>query len=241
MRTMLAERKFPVSQLRLFASARSAGRTLPWDEDQIGGRAEQWAGGITVEDAQTADYTGLDIVLFSAGKAASKELAPVVAAAGAVVIDNSSAWRMDPDVPLVVSEVNPHALRHRPKGIIANPNCTTMAAMPVLAPLHREATLVGLVAASPSARSRSTSTTTSSRAAPSSNRLNRVVEPTRPEPTIEIFIQTLPRVGDAWRMGRSACVQGATPVQGARPADHRPVFVVRDSIEMVHYRRPLRE
>jgi aspartate-semialdehyde dehydrogenase (peptidoglycan organisms) len=135
MRSVLAERKFPVTQLRLFASARSAGRTLPWGDGEV-----------VVEDAWTADYSGLDIVLFSAGKAVSKELAPKVAAAGAVVIDNSSAWRLDPDVPLVVAEVNPHALRHRPKGIIANPNCTTMAAMPVLAPLHREATLVGLVA-----------------------------------------------------------------------------------------------
>jgi len=136
MRSVLAERKFPVSQLRLFASARSAGRTLPWGESQV-----------EVEDARTADYSGLDIVLFSAGKAASKELAPVVAGAGAAVIDNSSAWRMDPEVPLVVAEVNPHALRNRPKGIVANPNCTTMAAMPVLAPLHREATLVSFVAA----------------------------------------------------------------------------------------------
>jgi aspartate-semialdehyde dehydrogenase len=136
MRSVLAERKFPVDHLRLFASARSAGRTMPWDDGEV-----------TVEDAQTADYRGLDIVLFSAGKAASKQLAPVVAAAGAVVIDNSSAWRMDPEVPLVVAEVNPDALRHRPKGIVANPNCTTMAAMPVLAPLHREARLTSLVAA----------------------------------------------------------------------------------------------
>jgi aspartate-semialdehyde dehydrogenase len=136
MRSVLAERKFPLSDLRLFASARSAGRTLPWGAEEL-----------VVEDALTADYTGLDIVLFSAGKGASKELAPVVAGQGAVVIDNSSAWRMDPEVPLVVAEVNPHALRYRPKGIIANPNCTTMAAMPVLAPLHREARLVSLVAA----------------------------------------------------------------------------------------------
>ena len=135
MRRVLAERKFPVTRLRLFASPRSAGSTLPWGDGEV-----------VVEDAWTADYSGLDIVLFSAGKAVSKELAPKVAAAGAVVIDNSSAWRLDPDVPLVVAEVNPHALRHRPKGIVANPNCTTMAAMPVLAPLHREATLVGLVA-----------------------------------------------------------------------------------------------
>jgi aspartate-semialdehyde dehydrogenase len=136
MRRVLAERRFPVDELRLFASARSAGRAVPWQDGQV-----------TVEDAATADYAGLDIVLFSAGKATAKELAPRVAAAGAVVIDNSSAWRMDPDVPLVVSEVNPHAVARRPKGIIANPNCTTMAAMPVLRPLHAEAGLVSLVAA----------------------------------------------------------------------------------------------
>ena len=135
MRRILAERRFPVDQLRLFASARSAGRTLPW------------AGGeVTVEDAATADYRGLDIVLFSAGKGSSKEYAPKVAEAGAVVVDNSSAWRMDPEVPLVVAEVNPDAARQRPRGIIANPNCTTMAAMPVLRPLHDEAELVAMVA-----------------------------------------------------------------------------------------------
>ena len=135
MRRILAERQFPVDQLRLFASARSAGRTLPWQNGEV-----------TVEDAATADFGGLDIVLFSAGKGSSKELAPRVAEAGAVVIDNSSAWRMDPDVPLVVAEVNPDAAAQRPKGIIANPNCTTMAAMPVLRPLHDEAQLVSLVA-----------------------------------------------------------------------------------------------
>jgi aspartate-semialdehyde dehydrogenase len=135
MRRILAERKFPVGRLRLFASARSAGRTVDWQDGQV-----------TVEDAAAADYRGLDIVLFSAGKGTARELAPVQAAAGAVVIDNSSAWRMDPDVPLVVSEVNPQAAAHRPKGIIANPNCTTMAAMPVLRPLHAEAGLVALVA-----------------------------------------------------------------------------------------------
>ncbi|MFE2722914.1 aspartate-semialdehyde dehydrogenase [Kitasatospora sp. NPDC059327] len=124
----------PVEQLRLFASARSAGRTLPWQGTEI-----------TVEDAVTADYTGLDIVIFSAGGSTSKALAPKAAAAGAVVIDNSSAWRRDPDVPLVVSEVNPDAIANRPKGIIANPNCTTMAAMPVLRPLHDEAGLAALV------------------------------------------------------------------------------------------------
>jgi aspartate-semialdehyde dehydrogenase len=136
MRQILAERGFPVDQLRLFASARSAGRTLPWSGTDI-----------TVEDAATADFSGLDIALFSAGKASSLELAPKVAAAGAVVIDNSSAWRLDPAVPLVVSEVNPHAVADRPKGIIANPNCTTMAAMPVLKPLHLEAGLTSFVAA----------------------------------------------------------------------------------------------
>jgi aspartate-semialdehyde dehydrogenase len=141
MRRILAERQFPVDQLRLFASARSAGRTLPW---QAPGSAD--AGEVTVEDAATADYRGLDIVLFSAGKGSSIEYAPRVAEAGAVVIDNSSAFRMDPEVPLVVSEVNPHAVRQRPKGIIANPNCTTMAAMPVLRPLHEEAGLVAMVA-----------------------------------------------------------------------------------------------
>jgi len=135
MRRILAERQFPVDQLRLFASARSAGRALSWGDGEV-----------TVEDAATADYRGLDIVLFSAGKASSIQYAPKVAEAGAVVIDNSSAYRMDPDVPLVVAEVNPDALARRPKGIIANPNCTTMAAMPVLRPLHDEAELIALVA-----------------------------------------------------------------------------------------------
>ncbi|MCO8308129.1 aspartate-semialdehyde dehydrogenase [Streptomyces sp. RKCA744] len=135
MRKVLAERDFPAEQLRLFASARSAGRTLPWRGTEI-----------AVEDAATADYSGLDIVLFSAGGAISRALAGKVAAQGPVVIDNSSAWRMDPEVPLVVAEVNPHAAVDRPKGIIANPNCTTMAAMPVLRPLHAEAGLTALVA-----------------------------------------------------------------------------------------------
>ncbi|GAA1176889.1 aspartate-semialdehyde dehydrogenase [Kitasatospora gansuensis] len=134
-RSILAEREFPVTELRLFASARSAGKTLPWQDGEV-----------TVEDAETADYSGLDIVIFSAGGSTSKALAPKVAAAGAVVIDNSSAWRRDPEVPLVVSEVNPDAIANRPKGIIANPNCTTMAAMPVLRPLHDEAGLLALVA-----------------------------------------------------------------------------------------------
>jgi len=136
MRDVLVERSFPVDEIRFFASARSAGRTLPWGDGEV-----------TVEDSATADFAGLDVALFSAGKYTAKELAPKVAAAGATVIDNSSAWRMDPDVPLVVSEVNPEAIANRPKGIIANPNCTTMAAMPVLAPLHKAAGLRRLVIA----------------------------------------------------------------------------------------------
>jgi aspartate-semialdehyde dehydrogenase len=133
MRRLLEQRPFPIDEVRFFASARSAGRRLPWVDDEI-----------VVEDTATADFAGLDLGLFSNGKATSLVAAPKVAAAGAVVIDNSSAWRMDPDVPLVVSEVNPEDAIRPPKGIIANPNCTTMAAMPVLAPLHRAAGLVRL-------------------------------------------------------------------------------------------------
>ena len=135
MRQLLAERNFPVSQMRYFASSRSAGTTLDWKGTAI-----------TVEDAATADVTGLDIALFSSGAASSRELAPKFAAGGAMVIDNSSAWRMDPDVPLIVSEVNPGEISNARKGIVANPNCTTMAAMPVLKPLHDEASLVRLIA-----------------------------------------------------------------------------------------------
>lgn len=134
---MLEERDFPIGSLRLFASARSAGTVLLFRGDPI-----------TVEDAATADLSGIDIALFSAGATTSRALAPRFAEAGAVVIDNSSAWRMDPEVPLVVSEVNPEDAKRRPKGIIANPNCTTMAAMPVLRPLHAEAGLVRLVISS---------------------------------------------------------------------------------------------
>jgi aspartate-semialdehyde dehydrogenase len=132
---ILAERSAPGTSVRFFASARSAGKALIWRGAEI-----------LVEDAETANWSGLDVVLFSAGGSTSKRLAPQVAAAGAVVIDNSSAWRMDPDVPLVVAEVNPHALDSIPKGIVANPNCTTMAAMPVLKPLHEAAGLYRLVA-----------------------------------------------------------------------------------------------
>jgi aspartate-semialdehyde dehydrogenase len=135
MRSILEERNFPVDEIRFFASARSAGTTLPWR-----------GGTITVEDASIADPSGLDVALFSAGATSSKELAPKFAAAGVIVIDNSSAWRMHPDVPLVVSEVNPLEVHNARIGIIANPNCTTMAAMPVLKPLHDEAGLVRLVA-----------------------------------------------------------------------------------------------
>ena len=134
MRRLLADRSFPVSELRYFASSRSAGTTLPWRDGEI-----------TVEDAAVADPAGLDLALFSAGAASSRELAPRFAAAGATVIDNSSAFRMDPDVPLVVAEVNPGAIADARKGIIANPNCTTMAFMPVLKPLHDEAGLVRIV------------------------------------------------------------------------------------------------
>jgi aspartate-semialdehyde dehydrogenase len=134
-RNILETRSFPVDNLRLFASSRSAGTSIEWN-----GRT------VVVEDLATADFTGLDVALLSAGGSVSKEVAPRIAAAGAVVIDNSSAWRMDPDVPLVVSEVNPDAIRNRPKGIVANPNCTTMVAMPVLRPLHEAAGLRRVVA-----------------------------------------------------------------------------------------------
>ena len=134
MRTLLVERDFPVDEIRYFASSRSAGTTLDWKGTDI-----------VVEDSETADFSGIDIALFSAGKATALALAPRVAAAGAIVVDNSSAWRMDPDVPLVVPEVNAHALDSIPKGIVANPNCTTMVFMPVMKPLDIEAGLRALV------------------------------------------------------------------------------------------------
>ncbi|HVX22995.1 MAG TPA: aspartate-semialdehyde dehydrogenase [Acidimicrobiales bacterium] len=136
LRDILVDRAFPADDVRFFASARSAGTRLPW------------AGGeVPVEDAATADFSGIDIALCSTGATASRELAPRLAAAGAVVVDNTSAWRMDPDVPLVVPEVNRHALADIKKGIVANPNCTTMVAMPVLKPLHDEAGLTRMVVA----------------------------------------------------------------------------------------------
>jgi aspartate-semialdehyde dehydrogenase len=140
MRTLLEQREFPATNVRFFASARSQGRKLPFRGQEI-----------EVEDAETADPAGLDIALFSAGATMSRVQAPRFAAAGAVVVDNSSAWRKDPDVPLVVSEVNfDRDVRdvRLSKGIIANPNCTTMAAMPVLRPLHEEAGLTRLVVSS---------------------------------------------------------------------------------------------
>ena len=134
MRTLLAERDLRIGGLRFFASARSAGSVLEWRDRRV-----------AVEDAASADYSGLDLCLFSAGASTSRTLAPVAAAAGAVVIDNSSAWRADDEVPLVVSEVNPHALDSMPKGIVANPNCTTMAAMPPLKALDAAAGLEAMV------------------------------------------------------------------------------------------------
>ena len=128
MRDILTERNFPADKVRFFASPRSAGTTLEFRGEDI-----------TVEDlTQVTEESvkDVDIALFSAGGSTSREWAPVFAAAGATVVDNSSAWRKDDEVPLIVSEVNPEAARELPKGIIANPNCTTMAAMPVLKPLH---------------------------------------------------------------------------------------------------------
>ncbi len=136
LRAILAERHFPVESMRYLASARSAGSTLPWADGEV-----------VVEDAATADLSGIDLALCSAPASVSRELAPRLAAAGAIVIDNSSAWRMDPDVPLVVPEANAAELRTIPKGIVANPNCTTMVAIPVLKPLDDEAGLRRLVVA----------------------------------------------------------------------------------------------
>ncbi|WP_308467820.1 aspartate-semialdehyde dehydrogenase [Rathayibacter soli] len=134
MRRLLEEREFPIASIRFFATSRSAGTVLPFKGQNV-----------VVEDVETADTAGIDIALFSAGATGSRAQAPRFAAAGAIVIDNSSAWRMDPDVPLIVSEVNPEAIADAHKGIIANPNCTTMAAMPVLKVLHEEAGLERLI------------------------------------------------------------------------------------------------
>jgi aspartate-semialdehyde dehydrogenase len=127
MLSILAERQFPIGRLHLLASARSAGEKIDYGAKKI-----------VVEDLATFDPKGIHIALFSAGGSVSKEYAPKFAAAGAVVIDNSSAFRYDDDVPLVVAEVNPEKVHARPRGIIANPNCSTMQLMPVLAPIHRK-------------------------------------------------------------------------------------------------------
>jgi aspartate-semialdehyde dehydrogenase len=134
MRRLLFERGFSGADIRFLASSRSAGSTLPWGDKEV-----------VVEDVATADLEGIDLALFSAGGGTSRVQAPRFAEAGAHVVDNSSAWRMDPEVPLVVSEVNPEALDSIPKRIVANPNCTTMAAMPVMKVLHDEAGLKRMV------------------------------------------------------------------------------------------------
>ena len=136
MRALLDQRNFPVDEIRFFSSAKSAGKVIDFKGKPV-----------TVEDTATADFAGIDVALFSAGATMSREFAPKLAAADAVVVDNSSAWRKDADVPLVVSEVNPEDAVNPPKGIIANPNCTTMAAMPALKPLHDRAGLTRLTVA----------------------------------------------------------------------------------------------
>jgi aspartate-semialdehyde dehydrogenase len=138
MRQILLERSFAADQVRFFASPRSAGTVLPFGDREV-----------VVEEAMSADPTGLDIAVFSAGASTSRAIAQRWADAGVVVVDNSSAFRRDPDIPLVVAEVNPETLEPviaARRGIVANPNCTTMAAMPVLKPLHDEAGLVRLIA-----------------------------------------------------------------------------------------------
>jgi len=134
MRQILVERNFPIDRVRFFATERSAGKTLPWKGEEI-----------VIEDTATADFSGLDLALFSAGATMSKQYAPQVVAAGATIVDNTSAWRMNLDVPLVVAEVNPEDAYDPPRGIISNPNCSTMAIMPVLKPLHDAAGLVRMV------------------------------------------------------------------------------------------------
>ena len=124
MRTLLAERNFPIDEIRFFASARSAGTTLPWK-----------GGEITVEDAATTDPSGLDIALFSSGATSSRELAPRFAAAGVIVIDNSSAFRYKEGIPLVVPEINAETTKG--KKLIANPNCTTAIGLMAIWPLHK--------------------------------------------------------------------------------------------------------
>lgn len=133
-RELLIDRAFPVDHVRFFSSSRSAGQQIHFGDREV-----------VVEDLERADPSGLDIAIFSAGGGTSKAHAPRFAETGVLVVDNSSAWRKDSNVPLVVSEVNPHHLDSIPLGIVANPNCTTMAAMPVLKPLHEEAGLRRLI------------------------------------------------------------------------------------------------
>lgn len=126
MLSILEQRKFPIHTLHILASERSAGEQIEFDGKKI-----------TVADLATFNPAGVDFALFSAGGSISKQYAPKFAEAGAIVIDNSSAFRMDDDVPLVVSEVNPEALDSIPRGIVANPNCSTMQMLVALAPIHR--------------------------------------------------------------------------------------------------------
>jgi aspartate-semialdehyde dehydrogenase len=133
----LEQRKFPVAKLTLLASARSAGKKIPFRGEEI-----------VVQELTHDSFAGVDIALFSAGGGISLEFGPSAAAAGAVVIDNSSAFRMDEGVPLVVPEINPEAAKNHPKGIIANPNCTTIISLMALAPLHEKFGLKSIIASS---------------------------------------------------------------------------------------------
>lgn len=133
----LAEQKVPFSKLTLLASARSAGKVVTFERQDL-----------VVKELTGEAFEGVDIALFAAGGGISEEFAPLAVAAGAVVIDNSSAFRMDPDVPLVVPEINPEAAQNPPKGIIANPNCTTIISLMALAPLHRAFGLRAIIASS---------------------------------------------------------------------------------------------
>ena len=134
---VLSERRVPVGELTLLASERSAGKRIEWEGREYEVRAPE-----------PGTFRGVDYALFSAGADRSKTWGPRAAEEGAVVIDNSSAWRMDPQVPLVVPEVNADALATLPRGIIANPNCTTMTLMMAAGPLHRASGLTSMVATS---------------------------------------------------------------------------------------------
>ena len=197
MRAMLAERGFPARSVRFFSSARSAGTVVDFRGAQV-----------EVEDVATANLAGIDVAIFSAGGAASREHAPRFAAAGAVVVDNSSAWRGDPEVPLVVSEVNPQALRERPKGIIANPNCTTMAAMPALKVLHEEAGLVRLIVSTYQAVSGS----------------GRAVE----FPAPEVYVDTIAFNAVAWAGGDAGDGSGETDEEQKLRNESRKILGIPD-------------